>query len=97
MEKVSVSLLATGREYAIPIQLVHASEMWWVEEYVEHLGNFRPYFHLYANHKVVGAVAGIVVADDVQQFAYDHGLFVIVQSGELVEIANDEKFQPKLW
>ncbi|CAN2039223.1 hypothetical protein GMMP15_1110010 [Candidatus Magnetomoraceae bacterium gMMP-15] len=43
------------------------------------------------------AVAGIVLDKGVERFAYRKGLFVIVQSGEAVQILNNNKFKPKIW
>jgi hypothetical protein len=61
------------------------------------LKQFKPFFPEYADRKVIGAVAGIVIDEDADQFAYRQGLFVIAQSGEAVKILNDEQFRPKHW
>jgi hypothetical protein len=34
---------------------------------------------------------------DVDRYAYRKGLFVIRQCGDSVELANDERFQPRAW
>ena len=48
--------------------------------------------------RLIGAVAGAVVADDVIKFAHKQGFYVIVQSGEAVEIvAQPEGFKAKEW
>ena len=49
------------------------------------------------NKKVIGAVAGIVIDESADKYAYRKGLFVIGQTGETVKILNDEKFEPKVW
>ncbi len=64
---------------------------------IERLKKFKTFFPEYADRKVVGAVAGIVIDEKADTFAYRQGFFVIVQSGEIVTILNDEKFQPKLY
>jgi len=46
---------------------------------------------------VIGAVAGIIIEENVGRFAYRRGLFVIGQSGDAVEILNDTKFSPRIW
>ena len=48
----------------------------------------------YADRKVIGAVAGIIIDEGADKFAYKIGLFVIVQSGETVKITNDDEFSP---
>ncbi|MBF0154526.1 MAG: hypothetical protein HQL64_12360 [Magnetococcales bacterium] len=55
---------------------------------------FKEFFPEYANRKVIGAVAGMVVEENVVRFAIKRGLFVMVQSGDSVRIANDASFVP---
>ena len=45
-----------------------------------------------------GAVAGAVVDDEAMDFAHENGLYVIVQSGEAVEIVETpEGFKAREW
>jgi hypothetical protein len=67
-----------------------------VREHLEQLEKYR----LFGNDKrrILGAVAGAVVPDDIIKFAHRKGLFVIVQSGEFVEIVKPPAgFKPKEW
>ncbi len=59
-----------------------------------HISRIIPFFK---NNEILGAVAGIEIDQGVDRYAYKKGLFVILQSGETVEIANDHKFQPASW
>jgi hypothetical protein len=68
-----------------------------VKEHLERLEKFRRFFPEYADKQLVGAVAGIVIEENSDRFAYKKGMFVIGQSGESVRILNDEKFVPKRW
>ena len=57
-------------------------------------------YRLYGNEKrrILGAVAGAVVAENVVQFAHKQGLYVIVQSGEAVKIIHPpDGFIAKEW
>jgi len=65
------------------------------DKYIEKLKDFRRFFPEYADRKVVGAVAGIVIEGGADRFAYRQGMFVIAQKGENVTILNDSKFTPK--
>ena len=48
--------------------------------------------------RFLGAVAGAVIDGDAEKFAHENGLYVIVQSGEAVEIVpTPEGFQAKEW
>jgi hypothetical protein len=58
---------------------------------------FKTFFPEYADRKAVAAVAGIVIDEGVDRYAYKNGLFVIAQSGDTVQVMNDEKFVPKEW
>jgi hypothetical protein len=39
----------------------------------------------------------MLIPDNVAQYAYKKGLFVIGQTGEQLVIRNDEKFKAKIW
>ena len=67
-----------------------------VRDHIERMKKFR----LYGGDKrrIRGAVAGAVVSDDVAKFAHRKGMYVIVQSGEAVEIiVQPEGFVAKEW
>ncbi|MBE9204698.1 hypothetical protein IQ218_16265 [Synechocystis salina LEGE 06099] len=51
----------------------------------------------YQSFNVLGAVAGMVISNEVARYAYRQGLFVIAQSGESLAILNDANFKPKAW
>ena len=46
---------------------------------------------------LLGAVAGMKIKQYADKYADKKGLFVLKQKGEIVEIANDESFQPREW
>jgi PII-like signaling protein len=46
---------------------------------------------------VFGAVAGMIVEQGADRYAYKKGLYVLRQKGNLVEIVNDDKFKPVEW
>ena len=58
---------------------------------------FLQFFPEYKERKLLGAVAGIVIDEGVDRYAYQQGLFVIVQRGDTVRLLNDADFQPKEW
>ncbi len=45
----------------------------------------------------MGAVAAMVIPENVAKYSYKQGLFVIAQTGEIMTILNDEKFHPKVF
>ncbi|MBF0436837.1 MAG: hypothetical protein HQL77_15900 [Magnetococcales bacterium] len=68
-----------------------------VQDHIKQMEEFKEFFPEYANKKAIGAVAGMVVDESVIHFAIKRGLFVMVQSGDSVRIANDETFVPRTW
>ena len=73
-----------------------------IEEYRDHIaaeGFVQPHVrHLLPNTRFIGAVAGAVVTDEAKDFAHENGLYVIVQSGEAVDIVpTPEGFKAKEW
>ena len=68
-----------------------------VKEHMLRLERFKKLFPQYAGFRVMGAVAGMVVAEETARFAYRQGLFVLAQSGDTVTIRNDADFQPVVW
>ncbi len=68
-----------------------------VNLHLERLAKFKKYFPEYADKRVMGAVAAMVIPRDVAKYAYRKGLFVMAQSGEIMTILNDENFEPMMW
>ncbi len=68
-----------------------------VREHMLRLSEFKEFFPEYANKRVIGAVAGMVVEEHVVRFAIKNGLFVLIQAGDSVRLANDDSFVPRTW
>jgi predicted AAA+ superfamily ATPase len=94
---LEVDILAVNGEYAVLIEAKSTLGVDDVREHIARLEKFKTFFPEYADRKVIGAVAGIVIDEDADKFAYRNGLFVIAQSGEVVTILNDAQFRPKQW
>ncbi|MEB3248516.1 MAG: hypothetical protein VKK07_04145 [Merismopediaceae bacterium] len=68
-----------------------------VDEHLERLAKFKQLLPRYQPLKIRGAVAAMVVPDQIANYAYRKGLFVIAQSGDDLMILNGAKFRPKTW
>ncbi len=68
-----------------------------VDEFLEKLSKFKEIFSKYRDYRVYGAIAGISFDKGSDRYAYKQGLFVLRSKGGVIEIANDEKFKPKVW
>jgi hypothetical protein len=95
-----IDLLLENGEVAILVEVKTTLETSDVRDHIEQLEKYRYCADLGGTDKrrFVGAVAGAVVADDVAKFAMRKGMYVIVQSGEAVEIVTPPKgFIAKEW
>ncbi|MBF0164541.1 MAG: DUF3782 domain-containing protein [Magnetococcales bacterium] len=68
-----------------------------VREHVTRLEAFKEFFQEYADKRTIGAVAAMVIEENVSRFAINQGLFVIEQSGDTLRLANGDDFKPKSW
>ncbi len=68
-----------------------------VREHMVRLSEFKEFFPEYADKRVIGAVAGMVAEEHVVRFAIKNGLFVLIQAGDSVRLANDDSFVPRAW
>ena len=86
-------------EYAIPVEIKTKLTEAHVDKHIKRLQIISA--HLSAKgdkRKLLGAVAGGVVADKVRSYAQEKGLFVIVQSGDCATIADaPEGFKAQVW
>ncbi len=68
-----------------------------IDQHLERLEKFKRLMPRYQNMRALGAVAAIVVQDEVANYAYNQGLFVLTQSGDNMTILNSSEFQPREW
>ena len=94
---MEIDILAVDDNVAVAVEVKSRLSTTDVDEFREKLGKFKQAFPAYKNYNIHGAVAGIEIDEGMDRYAYRQGLFVIKQSGETVEIANDEAFKPKRW
>jgi len=98
--KGEIDLLLENGDVAILIEVKTTLETADVSRHIERMGKFRRWADAkgIAKKRYIGAVAGAVVRDEAKEFAHENGLFVIVQSGDAVEIVTPpEGFQAKEW
>jgi hypothetical protein len=94
---MEIDILVVNAGHAVLVEVKSTLKVEDVRDHIERLGRFREFFPEYADKRVLGAVAGIVIEEQADRFAYREGLFVIGQAGETVRILNDRQFQPKSW
>ena len=68
-----------------------------VDEHLNRMEKLKRLLPLYKNHQALGAVAAMVMSDAVKDYALQHGLYVLRQNGDSIEIGNPEGFTPTVW
>jgi hypothetical protein len=95
--EMEIDVLVVDGNEAVAIEVKSRLSQRDVAGFVAKLGRFKQAFPHYGNYQIFGAVAGIEIDAGVDRYAYQQGLFVIQQSGDSVQIANDLGFRPTAW
>jgi len=96
-EGLEVDLLVVNDTDAILVEVKSKLTQRDVDEHLQRLAKFKRLMPRFRDVKALGAVAAMIVPDEVASYAYRQGLFVLVQSGENVIVLNDAGFTPKIW
>ena len=95
--EMEIDIILENEEYVVAIEVKSTLRIEDVNEHIEDLKRLREFFPRFKEQKLIGAVAGIVIEEESDKYAYRRGLFIIGQTGETVKILNDDKFRPKIW
>lgn len=94
---IEIDLIVVNTETLILVECKSKLTNEGINEHLARLAAFKQYFPIYDKYTVLGAVAGIVMPDNVSDYAKSQGLFVLAQSGDSIEIRNTDTFEPKEW
>ena len=94
---IEIDLFVSNNESCVLIEVKSNLSIDDVNEHLKRMEKFKSLFPEYAHKKTYGAVAGMVIADNVAKYAYKKGFFVIGQQGDSAVILNDSKLQPVAW
>lgn len=92
-----VDLLVKDKDICIVVEAKSRLSVEDVDEHTDRMSKFKRLFDEYADRRAFGALAAIVLPDDVARYAYRQGFFVITAKGEDLVILNDENFVPAEW
>ncbi|MDR0668939.1 MAG: hypothetical protein LBF95_02555 [Treponema sp.] len=94
-----VDMLLENGEYAMPVEIKSVLTERDVNEHLERMRKVREQLDKRGDgRKLVGAVAGMAVASEVREYAQRKGLYVLVQSGDSVVVAEmPENFKAREW
>jgi hypothetical protein len=94
---LEVDIFAVNGAVAVVVEVKSRLTQKNINRFIKNLGQFKQAFPAYKDYQIYGAVAAIEIDQGADRYAYKQGLFVIKQSGNTVEIDNDEDFQPTVW
>jgi len=95
-----IDLLLINSQIAVAVEVKSSLSVDDVKEHLDRLEKIQkvqPERINMAGATLYGAVAGIIVENDADKYAYKHGLFVLRQKGSIVQIMNDKEFVPREW
>jgi len=95
-----IDLLLINTNVAVVVEIKSSLSVEDVNEHLERIEKIRkisPKRIDLSGVTIYGAVAGMIVEGEADKYAYKKGLFVLRQNGNIVEIVNDARFQPREW
>ncbi|MEB3122042.1 MAG: DUF3782 domain-containing protein [Snowella sp.] len=96
-ETLEIDILVLNQEHTLVVEVKSRLSVADVQEFIADLQRFRHFFPEYSQNQLYGAVAGIIIDEGADRYAYRQGLFVLAQSGEAITALNNDEFQPKAW
>ncbi|MEI6333561.1 MAG: DUF3782 domain-containing protein [Methylococcaceae bacterium] len=96
-EALEIDLLVVNNEDVVVIECKSNLSIDDVNEQLERLEKVKRLLPRYKDCRILGAVAGMVIPDNVATYAIRKGLYVIGQNGEHLELRNDISFAAKVW
>jgi len=83
-----IDMLLENGDYAMPVEIKSDVRKEDIDEHLERIEKVRAYFDGKGDNRIlVGAIAGMVFADKLREYAMQQGLYVVVPSGDTTVIA----------
>ena len=95
--KAQVDLLVVNDTEVVVVEVKSKLSQRDVEEHLERLALFKELFPRYADARVLGAMAAMVVPEKQAAFAEAAGLFIVGQAGDDAVFLNSAGFEPRVW
>jgi hypothetical protein len=97
-KETEIDLLLINSDYSIAVEVKTTLNIEAVNEHLSRLDRIQTNPPKGTKGTILlGAVCGIRIDEQADRYAYRKGLYVLKQKGEIVKIANDDKFKPKEW
>jgi hypothetical protein len=93
-----IDLVLENGEYSVAVEVKSRPKEDDITKHVKRLETLRQYMDKHHDSRVIrGALAGAVFSENVKWAAIEAGLYVIVQSGDTMNIESPAGFIPKEW
>ncbi|MDR0636911.1 MAG: hypothetical protein LBF87_07515 [Treponema sp.] len=93
-----IDIFLSNGDYAVAVEAKVKPNIRDIDEHVERMKKIRGYADRHHDQrKYLGAIAGMVVPDQVKAYAFKQGFPVLVPSGESMELEYPLGFAPKEW
>jgi len=96
-EAIEIDLLVVNDGTLVAVECKSRLTQEHVDEHLNRMEKLKRLLPLYKNHQALGAVGAMVMSDAVRDYALAHGLYVLRQSGDSIEISNPEGFTATVW
>jgi hypothetical protein len=96
-ESMELDLLVVNDNDAVAIECKSNLSVDDVNEHLARLDKIKRVLPRYKDNRILGAVAGMVIPEQVAQYAIRKGLYVIGQNGDHLELRNTPVFVAKAW
>ncbi|MBF0626353.1 MAG: DUF3782 domain-containing protein, partial [Magnetococcales bacterium] len=94
---MEIDLVVTNDSAAVLVEVKSRLTVDDIHDHVHRLQQYKEFFPSQANYRIMGAVTGMASDSGVEPFAVSQGLFVIVQAGDTLQLANPADFRPQIW
>jgi len=95
---MELDVILIDGDVAVVVEVKTTMKVEAVNEFLEDLDEVKVFFSQLRDKKVYGAVAALSYAEESDRYAYRKGLYVIKVTGDdILEIVNDDGFQPRAW
>ena len=95
---LEIDLLLVNTIYSVVVEVKNTLRQKDIDEHLERMKKLQEIpSRTIKGTTMYGAVAGMIVADEVEKYAIKKGFYVIKPKGDNVEISNSANFKPKGW
>ncbi|MDR2419447.1 MAG: hypothetical protein LBD79_10420 [Treponema sp.] len=93
-----IDVFLSNGEYAVAVEVKSKPSIKDVDEHVKRMKKLRGYADRHNDkRKYMGAIAGMVVTEQVKKYAFKQGFPILTPSGDSIELECPEGFSPKEW